>query len=88
MIRLINYGYKNHKVGDIVDLGKKKNESMISIGRAVAVTNKTPKKSEDKIEKPIFTEQPKKIKKSEGSKNKKNYGGRTSNNNRPNKQKD
>lgn len=37
MIRLINYPYKKWNIGDIIDLGKAKNESMISMGRAVAV---------------------------------------------------
>ena len=45
MIRLINYGYKKWKVGDIVDLGEKKNKSMISIGRAVADDRTTSIKS-------------------------------------------
>lgn len=35
MIVLINYPYKDWKVGDKIDLGKIKNESMISMGRAL-----------------------------------------------------
>ena len=78
MIRLINYGYKKWKVGDVVDLGDKKNESMIAIGRAVAVA--TPKKS---------IEKPKNIKKIEKKKKKstkpvKKQINNDSNDNRPN----
>jgi|GEM_PF-6947626 len=34
-IILINYPYKDYEVGDVVDLGEKKNESMVAMGRAV-----------------------------------------------------
>ena len=75
MIRLINYGYKKWKVGDIVDLGDKKNESMIAIGRAVAAPKKV-------------VEKPKSIKKIEKKKKNtkavKNQIKNDSNDNRPN----
>ena len=81
MIRLINYGYKKWKVGDIVDLGDKKNESMIAIGRAVAVA--APKK---------MVEKPKSIKKIEKKKKNtkavKNQIKNDSNDHRPNEQED
>lgn len=38
MIKLINYPYKDWKVGETVDLGKVKNESMIAMNRAIAIT--------------------------------------------------
>jgi len=37
MIRLINYPYGKYKVGDEVDLGDEKNQSMVALGRAVFV---------------------------------------------------
>lgn len=37
MIVLINYPYKDWKVGEKTDLGKVKNESMIAMGRALAI---------------------------------------------------
>jgi len=34
-IKLVQYPYKDYKVGEVVDLGSEKNRSMVAIGRAV-----------------------------------------------------
>lgn len=34
-IILINYPYKDHEIGDVLDLGEEKNKSMVSMHRAV-----------------------------------------------------
>ena len=38
-IKIINYPYKDHQVGDIVDLGEELNKSLISFERATWVTH-------------------------------------------------
>jgi len=54
MIKLKNFPYKEHEVGDVVDLGEEKNRSMVDLGRAVFVgkdAEKTvPKPIEKKVE--------------------------------------
>lgn len=48
-IKLINYPYQNFQIGDICDLGDEKNRSMVSLDRAVFVTDHTTSTFQEEI---------------------------------------
>lgn len=63
-IRLVNYPYKEYEIGEVVDLGEKKNVSMVSIKRAV--WEEEPKKKPIPKKKAVkLTEEPKEEEKAE-----------------------
>ena len=64
-IKLIRYPYKEYEIGDVLDLGKEKNKSMVSLQRAVwydpqgvehkqedgkKLASKPPKEAEQEVE--------------------------------------
>lgn len=47
-IQLINHPFKDHEVGEVVDLGDEKNQSLVQLQRAIWVEDKPKKKRKKK----------------------------------------